>query len=63
MIDDQAAVLTDPQSPIDQIRVLWEQTTEADKLAFLDEVRRRYLFGVRKPTPAAGDGQHNGGVV
>ena len=63
MIEYQAALFTQPQSPIDKIRVLWEQTIEADKLVFLDEVRRRYLFGARKPTPPVRDGQHNRGVA
>ena len=63
MIEDQAALFTEPQSPIDQIRALWGQATEAAKLALLEGVRLRYLFGVSKPTPPVRDGQHNRGVA
>lgn len=56
---NQIPLLAEPQSAIDQIRVLWAKVSEPERMTFLDEVRRVFLFRI-KPSAAKRDGQHNG---
>lgn len=58
----QIPLFDQPQSTIDQIRELWSRTTEADRMAFLEEVRRAFLFRT-KPAQALPDGQRKQGVA
>ena len=40
----QRLLFAEPQSTIDQLRELWARTSESERMTFLEEVRRAFLF-------------------
>ena len=53
---NQIPLFDQPRTILDQLRVLWGRATEAERMIFLDELRRAFLFR-RKPSAAAPDRQ------
>ena len=45
---EQTTLFAEPPSTLDELRALWSRTTEAERMEFLEGVRRHYLFGSRE---------------
>lgn len=58
----QIPLFAEPPSRVDELLAIWSRTSEADRVAFLEEVRRAFLYRT-KPPPAKQDGRRKRGTA